>query len=525
MPPFSRTECIIMTVVPMTTGAISTISSATIIAMVFLSRKKLGDPYRRIIFGMSVFDIFLSLAFVFKIFKTTPEQPNAWIALGNQTSCNALGFIHFAGLNGALVYNLSLNVYYLCLIKYNMRAKFYCNRIEPFIHGLPILWGILSASIIVGTGHMNPAYAGDCLIAPYPVNCLDKPGVECIRGMHVHAFRAIFSTMPRLIVLALIIFTTGMIWWSVRSTEKKMDKFRISMVSQRMASGASTRRRSSVAGSLREVTARLMKDTPSTRRMSLRRGRSKARSFLVQAQWYVLAFLLTHALPITITIMRKFSITPSFWLYLFARFLSPLQGLFNIVVYTRPHVTNQRKRKPSLTWWGAFKKVVASGGDDDADRTNRLRGANTRRSLSSPSSRGSLRFSLGSKTRSMITRLSFLMHPTKTTKDDKVDDGDESSKSISSHPSQPLNSSVAPRVHEEIIEEHKKRRVSFKITTNKTPARSSGLLTSNKDEETPVIEETATPDIAEENFESLMDYDNNNYPEADNDTMMSEPFP
>jgi hypothetical protein len=52
---------------------------------------------------------------------------------------------------------------------------------------------------------------------------------------------------------------------------------------------------------------------------------------------------------------------------------NPLQGMLNILVFTRPHVAKERTKNPSLSWWGAFKKVVASGGDDDDERTNRLR--------------------------------------------------------------------------------------------------------------------------------------------------------
>ena len=404
--PFTKPQRIILTVVPMTTGLFSIIGSSTIIAMVFRSKKKLGDPYRRIILGMSIFDICVSLAFVLKIFKTTEEQPNAWFALGNQTSCNILGFLHFAGLNGALLYNLSLNIYYLCLVKHNMMASFYRQRVEPFLHGVPIVWGVVSASIIVFTGHMNPAFAGDCLIAPYPVNCLDKPGVECIRGLHTYLFRMLFSTVPRFIVLALTLITLCMLWWTVRAREKKMDKYRLSMVSFRMlsdnarkssvASDASTWRRmstnvrTSITGLRDSLKSKISKSeceeieglqskldlrashSHSRRRSSIRR-RSMGRVFLVQACWYVLAFFLTHAFAVIATIIRKTGNTPPFWIYLTARLLSPLQGLFNIVVYTRPHVNTERKKNPNSSWFAAFKTVVASGGDDDEERTNRLK--------------------------------------------------------------------------------------------------------------------------------------------------------
>ena len=52
----------------------------------------------------------------------------------------------------------------------------------------------------------------------------------------------------------------------------------------------------------------------------------------------------------------------------------PLQGALNILVYTPcPHVAKGLSRNSNVSWWGAFKKVIKSGGDDGDERTNQLR--------------------------------------------------------------------------------------------------------------------------------------------------------
>jgi hypothetical protein len=51
----------------------------------------------------------------------------------------------------------------------------------------------------------------------------------------------------------------------------------------------------------------------------------------------------------------------------------PADRLFNILVYTRPHVKKFRQRNPSVSYMAAFKKVVSSGGDCDEDETLRNR--------------------------------------------------------------------------------------------------------------------------------------------------------
>ena len=159
--------------IPMASGLASMIGSSTIIATILRSSQKLANPYRRIIFGMSCFDVLQSLSFVMIIFKTDPAG-KSWLALGNQISCHLFGFFKFVGHNGTLLYSLSLNIFYLCLVKYHVKRENFCHRIEPFLHGVPIAWAFTSASYIVATGHLNPSVAlnQECFIFPYPVNCL-----------------------------------------------------------------------------------------------------------------------------------------------------------------------------------------------------------------------------------------------------------------------------------------------------------------------------------------------------------------
>ena len=81
--------------------------------------------------------------------------------------------------------------------------------------------------------------------------------------------------------------------------------------------------------------------------------------------------LLTH--PVAIVgilkdLTRQKPIPGAPLLYLTFIFL-PLQGFFNIVVYIQPHVRKERRK--GLSWWATFKVVVASGGDDAQERTNR----------------------------------------------------------------------------------------------------------------------------------------------------------
>mmetsp|Transcript_22498 Transcript_22498/g.32923 ORF Transcript_22498/g.32923 Transcript_22498/m.32923 type:complete len:242 (+) Transcript_22498:30-755(+) len=65
----------------------------------------------------------------------------------------------------------------------------------------------------------------------------------------------------------------------------------------------------------------------------------------------------------TVQIMMWFGFEPSFPVLIISRFFQPLQGLFNILIYTRPHVKAVRDNDESLSWFRALLHVVNSGGD------------------------------------------------------------------------------------------------------------------------------------------------------------------
>ena len=202
-----------LTIIPITSGLASVIGSSTMIITILRSSQRLANPYRRIIFGISFFDVLQSLSFVMiVVFKTDPVK-ESWLALGNQTSCQLFGFIQFAGHNGALFYNLSLNIFYLCLVKYHVKRDNFHHRIEPFLHGVPIAWAFTSASYIVASGYINAGMAStnhECfIILPYPANCLHDATIECIRGQRSGLYLVLFHFGPIILTCLGIILVSN----------------------------------------------------------------------------------------------------------------------------------------------------------------------------------------------------------------------------------------------------------------------------------------------------------------------------
>lgn len=92
-----------------------------------------------------------------------------------------------------------------------------------------------------------------------------------------------------------------------------------------------------------------------------------------QSLYFILAFLGTHLFFFIYFLHIKYtgSMTAdttihslTFWIALLARITNPLQGLFNILVYTRPYVLSTMKRT-KCSWWKAFWITLKNGGDND----------------------------------------------------------------------------------------------------------------------------------------------------------------
>ena len=66
-----------------------------------------------------------------------------------------------------------------------------------------------------------------------------------------------------------------------------------------------------------------------------------------------------------------------FPLLILSKLFSPLQGLFNILVYCRPHVNSLRRKHPDFSWFKANWITVKTGGDNNSSgRTRRDRQSN-----------------------------------------------------------------------------------------------------------------------------------------------------
>jgi len=395
----SKAKGVSLVVTPMLTGSLSFLASLTIIISILRSEVKLSTSYRRLLFGLSVFDLFHSLG---QALSSTPMPVGTFLlSFGNDSTCITQAFISTLGLTGTIVYSLSLTVYFLLVVKYDVHDDTITTYVEPFLHAVPILYSsTISIYALVTKNYNLDDHVGSCIINPRPTaDCYDNPSVECIgRGNPDVLAWILCGTIISIFVANCIMLV--MIWLAVHFQVKKSQAYRYSwMTSSRVSepghtnTGTTSSRFGTTAFSFLSTSSRFTSTHATTARAATTRNQQqqedgeteqvssptsastvaerlyrpsrKLRETSNRAIGYVVGFLLTYTLALIlgmIMIIRS-SILPPFGIILLTKFFLPLQGFFNVIVYTYPHVVSYRRNHSEYSWVCAFWKVVKNGGD------------------------------------------------------------------------------------------------------------------------------------------------------------------
>ncbi len=153
---------------------ISTCASILVIYIIMRSVKGLkGSVYHRILFGMSMFDILQSLAISFVTLPMPKDmiyRQFQGLVLGNNLTCKIQGFFVAVGSTTGIMYNLMLSIYYLFSIRYDISDEVFSKRLEPWLHIASLFVGIITASLLLHAGMVNPnpTHSNWCGTNAYP---------------------------------------------------------------------------------------------------------------------------------------------------------------------------------------------------------------------------------------------------------------------------------------------------------------------------------------------------------------------
>ena len=389
MTTLTKAQSISLFFTPSISGCISSFASITLIVSIFRSNLKLSNVYRRLIFFLSVFDIILSITHALS--SLPMPAGTIWGAIGNDVTCGMQGFFTTVGLCGTVLYSLSLTVYFLLVVKYDMSEARIKKCVEPFLHAIPLLYSFGVSTYIYATNNYN-AEGRICWIETKPPNCKNDPEVECLSSGNPVVLEWIGGALPLFGVFLANCTILAVIWWSYRSQVRINQSYASAFAQPNTAPQAIQSDEEEQAGSccLFFLTKqcpiiRNCKNSQSNishqRRTSVlaeylsRPSRASARrleEIVNRAAAYVAAYLFSFMFSLIYRVVSAHVSGPTpFIIILLARFFFPLQGFFNVLVYTYPHVVSYRRNNTECNWFKAFWNVIKSGGDNDQIKTGR----------------------------------------------------------------------------------------------------------------------------------------------------------
>mmetsp|Transcript_8748 Transcript_8748/g.15892 ORF Transcript_8748/g.15892 Transcript_8748/m.15892 type:complete len:452 (-) Transcript_8748:220-1575(-) len=309
----------------------SALGSLMIISQVCRSEFNCKKTQQRLILGISIIDFQTSIVWMLTSFSM-PSESGAVLATGNQSTCNAQGFVVQFSTAGIL-YMCALQLQYLLVVKYRWGEK-RLLRVEKWFHLVPILFGAGTATAALVLKQYNAAN-WDCWIAPSPQDCtpsyqVNKGGTDltetdCVRGNNAEIYRWAFFFGPLWASIIFCIIVMILIYRSVRKTEMKSTKWKFkawaSFSNRHDENGNDGRNKSNRRPSNRRPSDRRPSVTDEVKKQSFR---------------YSFAFLIVWIFPTIARLIQLFggSIHPIFSV-LAGTFIGS-QGFFNALIYFRP---------------------------------------------------------------------------------------------------------------------------------------------------------------------------------------------
>ena len=337
------------------TGSISLSASVALVSMIYLTPKCLSTPYRRLIFGMSVFDIMQSLGILTGPFAVPSGSSNAPWAIGTTASCELNGFISLLGSVAVPIYTFALSVRFFCKLNLRMDDEVFTKKIEKWFH-LSILLVVILCFVALVMDTFNPLPSGSfCYVEEYPFFCRDHPEWvgECQRGNGSETLAYVVTGITCVCFLGIIVNLSMLCIQSI-------------YIERIYRSRAGDLHHSADYSCVRRffcfIPCRNYQQLDHEPDADYVLRLYKMETF-IQSILYVGSFFLCYVCPMMQTIGSFFNYQfPTPFPY-FISILYPLGGFFNVLTYTRPKVVRLRHAFPDFSRLRAFYIVMRAGGE------------------------------------------------------------------------------------------------------------------------------------------------------------------
>lgn len=264
------------------------------------------------------------------------DTPYVYGAVGNTRTCTAQGFFLQLAIIAPL-YNASLSLYYLLMIRYGWVER----RLKRL--RLPIQVCVLSFGIGAAVAGLFLTLYNNALLwcwqASYPPGCVDSSSATspeeetCTRGDNANTiYRFAFFYAPLWAAISFATVSMLVTWWSIRQTGKKTEQTLMNSFSCRDA---------------RRLVQKMQR-------------KERNRNVAMQCFLYLGAFYLTWTTATILRVVQSLGQTPSYGLVLSVGICIPIQGLLNFIVYVRPRYQKYRAANPATNSIIVVRKVSGS---------------------------------------------------------------------------------------------------------------------------------------------------------------------
>ena len=318
MAPLSKAQEIVLISLSSFSGALSMCGSVCIIILATKRRER--GTYHRLLMALSVFDMIHSLVNICQPFLLPASSERIW-TIGNDRTCSMVGFFNQLSTTVS-IYNVVLNLHYLLTIRYGIEERMVEKWIEPFMHGLAILFPLGTGLYGVTIGLYSEMELGAaCWISDFPRGCEEDPNVECTGQI----YGWLFSGVPLLLSVVFLLVSNILIYLKVWSIVTKARRF-----SRTGEPDNFRRRRQDVA---------------------------------TQASLYVAACFNTVMWLVVVRTLESMGVhseseSSVFHILVLTSFFYPLQGFWNLLIYVRPRYMRWRRRSPEEGRWWAFRQAI-----------------------------------------------------------------------------------------------------------------------------------------------------------------------
>ncbi len=380
-----RYDVKLSTTITRTSACISVIASALLIAHILRSHQGLSTTYHRLVFGISFSDIVFSFAIALGTVMV-PKDLDYWISgvRGNTGTCTAQGFLVTVGMVSSVWYNCSICFYYLAIIRYNKTDTYIKKKLEPWLHGIPVLYPLLSAFTLIAIEGFN-TYGAFCFAGPHnPPHCIGYENGHVVEGFEIPCYRG--DNFYRSVIVpisiinisippTIIIISNVLMFRTVAKIEQRVQRYGVSNLrlrAQQQEQGQNGDKKNTDESTLGEALRKAIKKWVSCLlpchcnnagvNSRSNRMKSQKRAVLHMASGYSLAWALVW-IPSTSLFIIGFSSRPAI---IISAFMIPLQGLFTFIVFILPKVRNTKKPRrgySALSWYEAFIKAYISRGE------------------------------------------------------------------------------------------------------------------------------------------------------------------